>query len=147
MSAIRDMIGKKVGEYVEDKVKDALGFGDKDEDEKEKEKGGGIFSFFRGDKKEEEDKGGLFSFGGEKKKDEDKGGFFSKIFDRDDDDDDDGRKEKKAGFAGLFSEQQAGGADAGGEGESAGGSGLSLGVNDGDLFNDLMEVAAEKSQE
>ena len=131
------------GEYVEDKLKDAvkdsLGFGDKDEDEKEKEKGG-IFSLFSRDKKEEEDEGGLFSFGGEKKKDEDKGGFFSKIFDRDDDDDDDGRKEKKAGFAGLFSEQQAGGADAGGEGESAGRSELSLGVNDGGTYEGVISI-------
>ncbi|CAB1425599.1 unnamed protein product [Pleuronectes platessa] len=149
MSGLADMFKKKLEDYVEDKVKDAvkekLGFGDKDEDEDEDKKGGGIFSLFGGDKKKDEDKGGLFSFGGDKEKDEDKGGFFSKIFDRDDDDDD--RKEKRAGFAGLFSEQQAGGADAGGQGHSAGEGGLSVGVNDGDLFDDLMEVAAETSQE
>lgn len=97
---------------VADAVEDAL---TKDEDDEDKKDGGGFLSdIFKGDKKkkEEEEDDKLFSFGGRKNKkdddDDDKGGFFSKLFHKDDDDDKDKGKEKKSGFAGLFSEQAAG---------------------------------------
>ncbi|XP_076599097.1 uncharacterized protein LOC143328067 [Chaetodon auriga] len=137
MDKIINFIGEKAGDVVEDAVKSALGFGDKDEDKKE-----GGFSLFGGDKKkEEEEEGGLFSFGRDKKKEEEKGGFFSNMFDKDDEKE----KDKKSGFHGLFSEQGAAG---GNQMESEGGEsgGQSVGVSDGDLLSDLMDVAEETSK-
>ncbi|XP_008286544.1 calpain clp-1-like [Stegastes partitus] len=146
------IIGEKVGELVADAITDALG-GDKDEDDKK----GGFLSMFGGgdkddDKDKDKDKGGLFSFGDDKKKDDDddKGGFFSKIFDRDDDKD---KVPKKSGFQGLFIEHGIEGAAGGNDGEFGGGSedigrfkGQSVAVSDGDLFDDLMDVAEETSK-
>ncbi|TWW78541.1 hypothetical protein D4764_11G0006620 [Takifugu flavidus] len=121
--------------------------------ESKKEKSGGFLSFLGGDKdkddKDKKDTGGLFSFGDDKKKDDDdKGGFFSKIFNKDDDED----KDKKSGFKGLFNEQ--GGASGGGGGEEMprfdddanAGPGPGPGLSDGDVFNDLMDVAEEMSE-
>ncbi|XP_008319909.1 prostatic spermine-binding protein-like isoform X2 [Cynoglossus semilaevis] len=144
---------KKVVGMVADAVEDAL---TKDEDDEDKKDGGGFLSdIFKGDKKkkEEEEDDKLFSFGGRKNKkddddDDDKGGFFSKLFHKDDDDDKDKGKEKKSGFAGLFSEQAAGDAvaaedDEGHERETGD---QDPGFSDGDLLSDLMEVADETSR-
>lgn len=145
MSGLGHFIAEKIGDMAEDAAKKVLGCGDKDDDKDDKK--GGIFSFFGGDKDEEKEKekGGIFSFGDDKKKDDDdKGGFFSKIFDKDDD------KEKKSGFKGLFIEHGVEGAAGGNDCEFGGGSedkggfkGQSVAVSDGDLFDDLMDVAQE----
>ncbi|KAM4730085.1 uncharacterized protein FYW61_010428 [Anableps anableps] len=147
MNAFASIIGDKVGDIVEGAVKNALGIEDKEKDKKK----GGFMSIFGGDKDKEEEKGGIFSFGHDdkkKKKDEDKGGFFSKIFDKDDDEDK--GLPKKSGFHGLFAEGEGGGAMGGGAmgggGEEAGGNpGRTVAVTDRDLFDDLLDVAEETS--
>ncbi|XP_034086513.1 nucleoplasmin-like protein ANO39 isoform X1 [Gymnodraco acuticeps] len=125
-------------DMVEDAVKKALGKDDKDEDKEDKE--GGFFSkiFDRDDDEEKRRK--LREREREKEKEDDEG-FFSKIFHRGDDDDDDEGREKKSGFSGLFSELEG---PPGGTGEQGGGT--SVGINDGDLLSDLMEVAEETSK-
>ncbi|XP_034537385.1 zinc finger protein AEBP2-like [Notolabrus celidotus] len=149
MDKFASIIGEKMGDMVEKAVKKALGADDEEDEDKDKNKG--ILSIFGGDddKDKDKDKGGLFSFGDDKKKDEDKGGFFSKIFDKDDDK----GEEKPSGFHGLFIEQGAAAGGGGGQivagSEGGGGGGMkgqTIGVNDGDLFDDLMDVAAETSK-
>ncbi|KAL6102272.1 uncharacterized protein ACO6RY_17349 [Pungitius sinensis] len=129
-------IAEKMGDMVEDAVKKALGKEDKD---KEKDKGGIISKIFNRDddkkkkkKSEEKDK---------------KEGFFSKMFDRDADEDK--KKESKSGFSGLFSEMEGATSAGGQDGDNMGGgmTPQTVQINDGDLFNDLMEVAEETSRE
>ncbi|XP_042357483.1 aspartate and glycine-rich protein-like [Plectropomus leopardus] len=170
-----DWIAGKIGDMVEDKVKSMLGIEDKDEDkgffskfcsrdddddddkkkkrrDKDDEEGGFFSKIFDRDNDEDKWK--------EKKRDEDDGdeSFFSRVFDRDNDDDK--WKEKKCGFAGLFVEQGGAGAAGGPEGETVGGGGgggggggdggvkgQSVALNEGDLLNDLMNVAEETSQD
>ncbi|XP_049927289.1 acidic leucine-rich nuclear phosphoprotein 32 family member B-like [Epinephelus moara] len=167
-----DWLARKIGDMVEDKVRGALGMEEKEED---KEKGFFSKVLGRDDdeddkkgKRDKDDKEeGFFSRIFDRDNDDDKWremqkdkddedkGFFSKVFDRDhdDDDDDDKWKEKKSGFAGLFREQGGPGAAGGVPGENVGGGedgggvkGQSAAVNDGDLFNDLMNVAEETSK-
>ncbi|XP_031696582.1 U1 small nuclear ribonucleoprotein 70 kDa-like [Anarrhichthys ocellatus] len=113
-------------------------------EEKEKDKDEGIFSkiFNRDDDDNDHKKKSR-----EKDEDDKKESFFTKIFDRDDDDDK--KKESKSGFTGLFSELE-GAASAGGDemggGGGGGGGGMKVQLNDGDLFDDLMDVAEETSR-
>ncbi|XP_034408154.1 prostatic spermine-binding protein-like isoform X2 [Cyclopterus lumpus] len=130
-------------DMVEDAVKKALGMEDKDEEKDE----GGVFSkiFNRDDDDDDKKKKRKSS---EKDDDDDKKeSFFSKIFDRDDDDNKE--KDSKSGFSGLFSELEgaASAGDNGGGAEERGGATSSVQVNDGDLFDDLMDVAEETARE
>ncbi|KAM9847667.1 uncharacterized protein ACBR49_008988 [Aulostomus maculatus] len=137
---IASFIGKRAGDFMEDMVTKALGGKVEDKDEGKD----GIFSLFGGDKdkgKKDEEEGGLFSFGKDEKKEED-GGFFSKIFNKDGNDDD---RPKKSGFHGLFNEMEGAGA-AGGCEIPGGHAGQSVAVSDGDLFDDLMDVAQETAK-
>ncbi|KAM8859074.1 uncharacterized protein AB9W97_019314 isoform 2-T2 [Spinachia spinachia] len=119
---------------VEDAVKKALGMEDKDKDEDKS----GIFSkIFNRDSDDDKKK--------KREEDEDdkKEGFFSKIFDRDGDEDK--KKESKSGFSGLFSEMEGATSAGGHDGDHMGGgvTPQTVQINDGDLFNDLMNVADE----
>ncbi|XP_078137706.1 uncharacterized protein LOC144537729 isoform X2 [Sander vitreus] len=122
-------IAGKIGDIVEDKVKSALGVKDEEKDAK---KGGFISKVFHKDEKKKE-------------KPAEKEGFFSKIFDSDGDKKKDKPVERKSGFAGLFSERQdadvAVSYDEGAAGGIGEGGGQSVTFNDGDLLNDLMDVA------
>lgn len=130
MDKLAGIVGKKVGEAVEDAVKGALGFGDKQKSKDKKKGGGGIFSRFgddhdknKGDKK---DTGGLFN--------------------RDDKDE----KERNAGFRGLFTEGPAASGDGDRAATEAGSEERpepeSVAASDRDLLDDLMDVAEETSR-
>ncbi|MED6284549.1 hypothetical protein CHARACLAT_020219 [Characodon lateralis] len=140
MDKFAHIIGDKVGDMVEGAVKNALGVEDK---KKDKKKGGGLSIFGGGKGEKKEDKGGIFSFGHDdkkKNKEEDKG-FFSKILDKADDKDK--GMQKKTGFQGLFAEGEEA-AMGGEEGAEAGGNpGQTVAVTERDLFDDLLDVAEE----
>ncbi|CAI5655052.1 unnamed protein product [Oreochromis niloticus] len=118
MDKLAGIVGKKVGDAVEDAVKGALHLGNKDKDKNKKKGGGGIFSRTGGDK--------------DKKKEVDKGEGKGGLFHREDEDE----KERKSGFKGLFTEgplpEAGGGGGAAMEGE--------------DLLDDLFELAEETSR-
>ncbi|XP_047207431.1 uncharacterized protein LOC124859033 isoform X2 [Girardinichthys multiradiatus] len=141
MDKFAHIIGDKVGDMVEGAVKNALGVEDK---KKDKKKGGGLSIFGGGKGEKKEEKGGIFSFGHDdkkKNKEEDKG-FFTKIIDKADDKDK--GMQKKTGFQGLFAEGEGGAAMGGEEGVEAGGNpGQTVAVSDRDLFDDLLDVAEE----